>query len=378
MLGRHRSLFRVSEDIAYFNVARMGLRLRSVEDAAAWTSAWTGQPWTVDDEAFFTLPDLFRQRAGAVMGADPDAVAIVPSASYGLTAAARNLSVAPGQEILVLDGQFPSNVYVWRDLAAESGADVRTLRRAPEDRWTTVILDALNDRTAILACPQVHWLDGGVIDIAAVTAKARAHGAAVALDLTQSIGAMPMALSQVDPDFAVAALYKWGLGPYATAALYVSPRHWRGRALEAGWITRAGAEDFAHLTDYRDAQHETARRFDMGERAQFYLLPLANAALKQLADWTPQGVSDELGALNRRLAEELAGLSLSCEPEDRRAPHYLGVTLPKGAPPDLTQRLAAQGVHVSQRKDRLRVTGHLHVHERDVSRLLDGLREHLG
>ena len=84
----------------------------------------------------------------------------------------------------------------------------------------------------------------------------------------------------MQPDFLVAATYKWLLGPYSLGFLYVAPTYRDGRPLEFNWIGRTGSEDFASLVDYHDAYQPGARRFDVGERSNIALMPMAVAALR--------------------------------------------------------------------------------------------------
>ena len=101
--------------------------------------------------------------------------------------------------------------------------------------------------------------------------------------MTQSLGALPFSVGDVQPDFAVAAGYKWLLGPYSTGVLYVAPKWQGGMPLEENWIQRENARDFSSLTLYSEEYDQGARRFDMGERSNFALLPAAVRAMKQAA-----------------------------------------------------------------------------------------------
>ncbi len=81
----------------------------------------------------------------------------------------------------------------------------------------------------------------------------------------------------MQPDFAVAASYKWLLGLYSAS---LRGSRWQGGTpLEEDWIQRANASDFASLTLYTDIYEAGARRFDMGERSNFALLPAALRAM---------------------------------------------------------------------------------------------------
>jgi selenocysteine lyase/cysteine desulfurase len=120
------------------------------------------------------------------------------------------------------------------------------------------------------------------VDLARVSEKLRDCGAKLVLDLTQSLGTASFDLSAIRPDFAIAAGYKWLLGPYTLGYAYIAPEYQSGLPLEEGWIVREGAEDFARLVDYADAYQHGARRFDMGERSGFQLVPAALDSLKWL------------------------------------------------------------------------------------------------
>ena len=103
------------------------------------------------------------------------------------------------------------------------------------------------------------------------------------IDASQSVGAMPFDVGTLRPDFVTTVGYKWLLGPLGARYLYVAEQHREGEPLEENWIGREGSEDFARLVDYRDEYLPGARRFDMGQRTKFELLPMAIAALEQVA-----------------------------------------------------------------------------------------------
>lgn len=245
----------------------------------------------------------------------------------------------------------------------------------PEDGdWTSAILDAIDGGTALVCTPVVHWVCGGLIDVEAIARRCRSVGAVLVLDTTQSTGALAIDVAAVDPDYLVAASYKWLLGPYSLGFLYAAPRHQQGRPLEQGWIARKGAEDFRSLMNYAEELEPNARRFDMGDRSNFALLPVAGAAIEQLLAWGVSDIAETLGALTATIADELEQLGISSLPPKLRAPQYLSVRFAGGLPQGIDERLAANGVHVSLRGDRMRITPHLYNDARDVERLLAYLR----
>jgi selenocysteine lyase/cysteine desulfurase len=373
MIACQRARFAIPEEVHYLNCAYMAPLSHDVIAAMDEGARAKASPWRYRPADFFTVSEHFRTRAARLAGVAEDCIAIVPSASYGLAVAAANVPLARGQEVVTLAGQFPSNVYVWQELAGRVGAVMHTVERSSQDCWSAAVLDAIGPDTGIVALPHCHWADGRVVDLVAVGAKCRAVGAALVLDLTQSLGAMPIDFAAVDPDFAVAANYKWLMGPYGTGMLYVAPRHHGGQPIEHNWINRAGSEDFAGLTRYREDFQPGARRFDMGEKANPPLLMGASAGLDFLLGFGVEAIAASLAAQTEAIAARAAGRGLEAAPVGTRAPHFLSLGFGGGVPEGLTERLAAAGVHVSLRGPSLRVTPHLYNDEADADALVAAL-----
>ena len=171
-------------------------------------------------------------------------IAIIPATSYGVAVAAKNLEVAPGSKILMLHEQFPSNVLGWQELAQLHNAKTIFLKDPSNSGWTEIILDAIDESTSIVALPHVHWSDGRMIDLPKIGHRCRKTGAALVLDLTQSLGAMPFSVKEVQPDFLIASTYKWLLGPYSMGFLYADPKHHQGNPSNSIGSNGNTSEDF--------------------------------------------------------------------------------------------------------------------------------------
>ena len=211
---------------------------------------------------------------------------------------------------------------------APIGAEIRTVAREPGQTWTEAVLAALDETVAIVSVPNVHWTDGALIDLPPIARRTRQVGARLVIDGSQSVGAMPIDVEELRPDFLVTVGYKWLLGPFSVGYLYVAEEHRHGEPLEENWILRAGSEDFARLVDYRDEYQPGARRFDVGQRTKFELLPMAIAALEQIVDWRVSCVAGTLAERTSAIARGAAGLGLDAIPDEQRGPHMLGVRLP--------------------------------------------------
>jgi selenocysteine lyase/cysteine desulfurase len=370
MIPCQRHLFDIPDDVAYLNCAYMSPQLRSVTEAGLRSVALKAQPWGIAAEDFFEETERTRGLFAQLIGSSAEDVSILPAVSYGMAVAAANVRVAPGNRIAVLADQFPSHVYPWLELSRERGATLVTVPRPRDRDWTAALLTEVDERTAVVAVPHCHWTDGGLLDLKRVGERCRETGSALVLDLTQSLGALSFSAAEIRPDFAVAAAYKWLLGPYSIGFMYVDPTYHEGRPLENNWINRKHSEDFAGLVNYRDEFQPGARRFDVGERTNFALMPMAAAALEQILNWGVPEIETTLSAMADQVARRAEGLGFEAAPAHLRAGHLLGLRRPGGVPADLLGLLAQEKVFVSVRGDSIRVSPHLYNTPDDLSRFL--------
>jgi selenocysteine lyase/cysteine desulfurase len=377
-LGSKRDLFEIPEDIVYLNCAYMSPQLRPAREVGEKAISRKSRPWEITPDDFFEDAEEIRALFARLVGGDAHGVAIIPSVSYGISVAAANVPVREGEKIVILEDQFPSNVYAWGGLAEQSGARLVTLPRPEDLDWTRALLEEIDTDTAVVAVPNCHWTDGSLVDLASVGESVREAGAALVVDAIQSLGAHPFDVSEVRPDFLVAASYKWLFGPYGVGYMYVGEEYREGKPIEHNWINRRGSEDFSGLVDYQDAFQPGARRYDVGERSNFALLPMAAEALRQLIDWGVENVSETIGTLTDLVEERAVALGIVTIPKERRARHMIGLMLGPDAPDDLATRLTTHNVYVSVRGPSVRVSPHLYNTESDVYRLFDVLERVAG
>jgi selenocysteine lyase/cysteine desulfurase len=373
MISCQRHLFDIPDGVTYLNCAYMSPLMSSAVEAGQAGVARKAQPWKISADDFFTGSEELRSLAARLFNSSPNDVAIIPSASYGLQTAALNLPIELGQKILVLEEQFPSNIYPWRRLCQETGAEMVTVPKPKDGNWTAGVLECLKDDVAIAALPNVQWSTGGLLDLKRIGAACRRLGTALVLDLTQSLGVYPFDVRGVQPDFAVAAAYKWLLGPYSTGVMYVAPRWHEGHPLEENWIQRDNARNFSNLY-YTDNYQEGARRFDMGEHANFGLLPATIRAMQQLLAWGVEDIAETIGTLTEKIGRQVEGSGLFAWPEAMRAPHYLCLRSEESVPEGLVEALAKERVYISLRGASLRITPHVYNSQEDVERLVQILQ----
>ena len=285
MFTSQKQLFDIPDEVAYLNTAYMSPLMHSVVAAINEGVRLKAQPWKLTIDHFFNDVEAAKKLFGQLVNAHEDWIAVIPSASYGLSTAANNVSLTEGQCIITLRHQFPSHTYPWKRKARETGGVFVEVNVPPGEAATPALLEAIDERTAIVAVPNVLWTTGAYVDLIAMRQRCDEVGAALVLDLTQSAGALVTDFKKIRPDFAAVANYKWMLCPYSTGFLYVDPAYFDGQPLEEGWVTRQGGRNFARLTENPENFEGGAIRYDMGEQSNFALLPGVNEALRQLLSW---------------------------------------------------------------------------------------------
>jgi selenocysteine lyase/cysteine desulfurase len=374
-LACKRQEFDIPAEITYLNCAYMGPLSRRVVKAGSEGLALKSRPWEIAPEDFFSSIERLRELFAQLVGGDAEGVALVPSVSYGVATAAANMSLSSGREIVVLAEQFPSNVYAWQDLVSRTGGSLRTVAMPPDGDWTSQVLEAIGTDTAAVAVPNCHWTDGSVIDLVAVGQRARSVGATLIVDGSQSIGALPIDVDRIQPDFVITATYKWLLGPYSQAMMWVSPEYRSGRPLEYNWITRINSRDFSSLVNYTEQYNPGARRYDVGEVSNFGLVPASLAALEQTLAWGVDAIHSTIQPWIDTLASTASDLGLGVTHSSFRSGHMLGLRLLGRDPRPLVKRLGEARVYVSVRGDSIRVSPHVYNEPADIARLLELLDE---
>ena len=248
----------------------------------------------------------------------------------------------------------------------------------PDDGdWAAAIIDRIDKSVKVVNVSTCHWTNAAYIDLIPVAKACRDAGTLLVVDATQTLGAMPFPLAEVQPDFLVTAGYKWLLSPYGFSLLYVSERWRDARPLEEAWQARSNAEDFTSLANYSDTYKPGARRFDVGEKCTAQL-PGAIAALEQIGAWGVDNIAATLSGVNSRIGAHLEQLGFRLPQEARRCPHMLGAQMPDGRNGNMVAALKERNIYVSQRGNSLRFAPHLYVNSHDEERLFAALDELAG
>jgi selenocysteine lyase/cysteine desulfurase len=335
-------------------------------------------PWDMTINNYYDEVERTRELAASFIGATPDDIAIIPATSYGIALAAANVPVPAGSVILMMENEHTSHRYAWYELALQRKARVVTVPRQPDQPWAEALVAAINGAevpVAVVAGTLVHWFEGTSVDIDAVAKAIRAAGASLVMDGTQWVGAVPFDVTRVRPDFLSFATYKFLLGPYRLAFLYAD-KAWqtKGRPLEFHSWNRKGGERSDFYLETMPGYLPGARRFDMGERSDFAVLPIAIKSLELLQSWGSAAVFERLSHLNRLIWSEVEARGLSGPRTALRAPHISVVELGARYRDDLARNLRENKAFVTVRGTKMRITPHVYNEDADITRLFDLVR----
>jgi selenocysteine lyase/cysteine desulfurase len=374
MLPSQRELFEIPRQICYLNSASYSPLPLKTQQAGRAAVGRKGAPWTLDAAFANTQHERARAAAARLIHADPADIALIASVSYGVATAAKLVAVARGSRVIVLENDHSSPVLEWQTRAEAQGFTVETIRQPGDGDWTSAVLAAIERPGAppvgLASISSVHWSDGGLIDLEPVAAALKRQGAIFLVDATQSAGVLMMDVVRLDPDFVIFPTYKWLLGPYGRAFLYMARRHQGGIPLEQTSFGRRDvrAENQVYFTDLNYVAG--ARRFDMGERDHFISMEMAAIGMEMMAEWGAAAVAQRLAMLTARIAEDLRRTGVGVPDARLRSPHILSLAFKGGMPAGLVEGLASEGVYVAARLGRLRVSPHVFNDHADTERFV--------
>ena len=375
MILPQKHLFNLEPGVCYLNCAYMSPLLKSVSDKGCEGVRIKERPYLLSESDFFIQISEAKKLFSALIQVTPDRIALQPATSYGIATVCKNIKAVAGKtDILLLEEQFPSNVYAWQNETKRLNAHIKFVGPTENEMrgrsWNEAILNQINEQTLAISIPNVHWADGTFFDLERISKKAKENQAVLIIDGTQSIGALPFDNTKIQADAVICAAYKWLLGPYSLSFAYFGPYFDDGKPIEHNWINRKNSEDFSQLVNYQNEFKEIGSKYSTGEVSNFILLPMAIAALEQLLQWTPSGINNYCNQLSHSFFKDMQDSPFRLEEDGFRKPHLFGIHLPKGINMSVIQKIfKAENIKVSMRGNAIRISPHVYNTSEDLEKL---------
>jgi selenocysteine lyase/cysteine desulfurase len=314
----------------------------------------------------------YRERIGRFIGAGAADIAFLRNTSDGANTIARGLAWRAGDEIVVCDNEFGSNVFPWI-AAREAGAVVRFIS-SPRERMTPQVLAReLSPRTRVVAVSWVSFADGYRHDLGALAELAHGAGALFCVDAIQGLGAFPLDVAALGIDALYAGGAKWLLALPGVSLLYVSPAL-RDR-LAVRWRGWRDVADIWNFFDYGQPLAPNAARYEGGTQ-NFHGIAALDASIAVITEAGLERVGAHVLALTDRLVEGL--LALDATLATPRGPGIssgiVTFSLPRRDPVELGRELGRRGIVTTYRSSGVRVSPHGYNTTDEIDAFLAALR----
>jgi cysteine desulfurase/selenocysteine lyase len=254
--------FGLDDGLIYLNHAAIAPWPKRTVEAVQQLAADLGHTGSKAYPQWVATERRLRERLAELIGAESAAdIALAKSTSEALSFVAQGLDWQPGDNVVGIRQEFPSNRIVWEALA-ERGVEYRTLDLGTSTDPEADLLALCDARTRLCAVSWVQYAGGFRLDLARLGHSLREQGVLFCVDGIQGLGALPFSLAEVPADFIAADGHKWMLGPEGLALFWVRPTLRESlRLTEHGWHMVEDMGDFSRH-DWRPA--DSARRFESG------------------------------------------------------------------------------------------------------------------
>ncbi|MEM9328480.1 MAG: aminotransferase class V-fold PLP-dependent enzyme [Bacteroidota bacterium] len=339
------------------------------------------RPYQIPRDDWFEPTDQLKRNFARLINCENyQRIAVLPSVSYGIATVAKNIRVNPNEEILVVDEQYPSNYYSWVNICQEFGAQMVVVGppRGVKEKgkiWNEQILEAINEKTKIVALGNVHWTDGTLFKLKEISDRAKRFNAFLIIDGSQSIGALPFDIQEIQPDAVFAVGYKWLLGAFSFAFGYFGPRFDNGKPLEENWINRKDSDDFQRLVEYTSDYRPLAGRYNVGENSNFHLTSLMSGAIEQLLEWDVASIQEYCKRLTTEPIRELRELGCIIEGSEYRTSNLFGIRFGHSIDLNALQEpFEKSKIYASLRGSAVRISAHVYTDENDMDKLVNCIK----
>jgi len=364
------------EGRAWLNCAHQGPLPRVAVEAAERALADKTAPHKLTDESFAQVPARLKETLGQLAGVPASEVILGNSTSYGLQLLVQGLDWRQGDEVLLVDGDFPATIVPWLSLAGR-GVRVRLLRPEGGALEAGQLAAELTPATRLFCSSWVFSFSGRTVDLGALGQVCRRAGVTFVVNGSQAVGAVPLDLASLPVDALVSCGFKWLCGPYGTGFCWLAPGLLASlTSPPAYWLAHSTQEDLGQDRGYRLRDDLGAAGYDVAGTANFLTFRPWTASVDYLLDL---GI-DRVAAWDQALVERfLQGLDPGryrlVSPREGLERSALVVFGPHNGDrtPRLHQRLTAAGVDVAYRRGQLRVSPHLYNTPADIDRALEVL-----
>lgn len=362
-----------ANNVCYLNTASEGLlplsALRALQEAAAMKQ----KPQVLGDSQYFELPQRCRSLLARMLHCTADDIALIPSTSYAMSMMAHSLPLNSGDQVLIVEKDFPSNNFAWEPLR-ERGIQIRTVPFVADADQTARILEALTPPARVLSLSVVHFFTGFRYDLQLISEVCRQKEIVLIVDAIQAAGTIEINLQETHVDALCAAAHKWQLSPSGTGFLYVNPELRRRLTVPvSGWMHNKNASRFSEADMFTHEPATATKRYELGT-APYILFAAYEQSLRVLLESRISYIEEH----NIKLAERMRTFFREIgwkQPVNPIPSPFCSVCPPEQFnTADLLRVLSEQEVFVAVRANHLRMTPHLYNTDQHIDRFCEVMK----
>src|SRR5699024_10128872 len=366
------------EERTWINCAHQGALPRVAANEAREAVKWKSAPHQLTDERFSNVPHRLKKALGSLIGASANDIILGNSASYGLHLLANGIKWKAGDEVLLVKGDFPSDLLPWLVLEKQ-GVHIRYIE--PQNHLLTLNeLEAnITDNTRLFCTTWVHSFSGVAADISALGELCQTHGITFVVNASQALGARPMDVSDVAVDALIGVGFKWLCGPYGTGFCWMHQELLQSLDYnQAYWLAEMTAEELGNESGeiQRPKGPPTAKTFDVFATANFFNFKpwrtsieyLLEQGIDRIAEHDQQLVSQFIDGLNTKKYKLLS---------PREGPERSTLIFVSHRKTQLNNEIHSllkhEGIDIAFRREKLRFAPHLYNTKNDIEKALSVL-----
>ena len=369
----------VAEEHAYFDHAAVAPLPSGAANRLRWFADQASQSGDKHWLEWSLIVARLRTGIAQLLGAREGEVALVPNTTFGINVVAEGFPWKSGDNLVVPDNEFPSNLLPWTNLKRR-GVEVRMLPVANNGRISEErLVELIDSRTRLVALSWVGFVSGFRLDLHAVAEAVHRRGALLFVDAIQGLGAFPINVHDSQIDFLAADGHKWMLGPEGAGLLYIREKHLDLlEPLMLGWnsLAEGGFDPRSTILKPSAARYEGGSYNMAGLIAWEASLELL---LRLGADRPNSPIASAILENVRTITDQLFAHKFEIHvPEEVHRSGILAVTWPGASLPVLMaarKHCIEQNVILSVRAGKLRIATHAYNNAADIDRLVTALVE---
>ena len=320
-------------------------------------------PW----DRWLAEVETVRGKTANFIGANPEEIAFTFSSSHGMNLVAQMFG-SEG-EILTLADEFPSSTLPW----LQQRSTMRFIESDPAGLLPMRKIEhAISPETRVIVTSSVQYRTGFYQDLIALGQLCHDRHILLAVDASQSIGAIPLDVHDARIDALVFSGYKWTMAGYGIAVIYLAKQHIQSdRFPIAGWLSARQPELL--INNELDLKN-TAAALEVG-CPNFAGIFSLGAALDLLVKIGPSHIEARIHELTDYLHDALHNRNFEiASPSDRCDRAGITIVVVQN-PEEVVKALTQRNILTAARGRGVRVSLHIFNTFEDVDRFVEALEE---